>query len=138
MIFKEKIMMNIVKLYLLGLWMLSLPVFSIAAASSTEMSKDEWLEQVRTTTAKPICKSFIEDETIAMQMKAHHVSYEQCFTLIPAVAEQCAKKYTATLPQQFNDQDAEKWGKLIGECIGNDFVINYLSNDKGMTPKTDP
>ncbi len=130
-------MMNTLKLSLLGMGMMLLPVLSMAAPTNnaTDISKDVWLEQVRTTTAKPICKSFMDDESISEQMKVHHVSYEQCAALIPVIADKCEKKYSANLPLTINDQDAEKWGKLIGECIGNDFVTNYLSADVKEMPK---
>lgn len=141
------------KLRFLGIGLLLLPLVSMAvppkseippkpAASSepvtstvtpveavptvNEISKDSWLEQVRLSAAVPICKSFVEDEAIAAQMKTNSISYEKCVSLIPGIAEKCEKKYDAGMPLSINDEGAEKWGKLIGECIGNDFATNYL------------
>lgn len=91
-----------------------------------EITKDVWLEQVRLSAAVPICKSFVEDEAIALQMKTHGISYEKCVSLIPGIAETCEKKYDAEMPLSINEEGAEKWGKLIGECIGSDFATNYL------------
>lgn len=95
-----------------------------------EITKELWLEQVRLLAAVPICKSFVEDEAIAAQMKEHTISYEKCVSLIPGIAEKCEKKYDADMPLTINDESAEKWGKLIGECIGNDFATSYLYSIK--------
>ena len=134
------------KLWFLGMGLL-LPLSSIVASTTpaiplvapanpvvtapvvnkpVEIMKDVWLEQVKLSAAVPICKSFIEDEAIAEQMKVHSISYEKCVSLIPSIAEACGKKYDAEMPLDINEEGAEKWGKLIGECIGSDFATNYL------------
>ena len=122
------------KLWFLGMGLL-LPLSSIVASTTpaiplvapanpvvtapvvnkpVEIMKDVWLEQVKLSAAVPLCKSFIEDEAIAEQMK------------VPSIAEACGKKYDAEMPLDINEEGAEKWGKLIGECIGSDFATNYL------------
>lgn len=113
---------------MMAMGIMLLPVLSLADAPirTAEMSRDVWLERVRTAVSVPVCKGFTEDASIAEQMKAHHVSYANCIKLIPAVADKCIKKYYASLPTTINDESAEKWGQAIGECIGNDFAMNYL------------
>ena len=96
---------------------------------ATEMPKDAWLEQIKMAVTTPVCKGFMEDKSIAAQMAARHVSYEQCITLITAIADTCGKKYQENLPATINPEQAKKWSRTIGECIGNDFAKNYLYSD---------
>lgn len=124
-------MTNTFKSHLIGL--LFLPVFSFAADSSADLSKEVWLEELRESAPVPICKSFIEDASIIAQMKARNITYEKCVSLIPGITLKCEKKYSANLPSTINDEHAEKWGRVIGECIGNDFAMSYLYSD-GFSP----
>ena len=119
---------NKFKLYLIGMGVVLLPLFSLPASSdsTTDLSKADWLEQVRMAASVPICKSFVEDESIAAQMKVRQISYEHCVSLIPDIAQKCEKKYDASLPATINDDSAEKWGRVIGECIGHEFAMSYL------------
>ena len=119
------------KSYLMGLGILLLPILSIATppVSSSEMPRDVWLEHVRKAVPEPVCKSFLEDESIASQMTARNISYDNCVSLVPAIADKCEKKIYSGLPATINDQNAEHWGQLIGECIGNDFAMHYLYSD---------
>lgn len=125
-------MMNPLKLCLLGLGLSMLPALSTASVpdSNSDMSRDAWLEAVRVGVAGPVCKSFMGDGTIAMELKARHIDYNKCVLLMPAITDKCEKKYMSSLPMVINDQNAEKWGQLLGECIGNDFAISYLSEDE--------
>ena len=136
------IMKKHTKLYLLGTAVLFWPLLSIAASAEglAEMPKNEWLGQIKSAVPVPICKSFIEDETISAQMTAHNISYDKCVSLIPAIAEKCQQKYYASLPPTMNRENAEKWGRLIGECIGNGFAMDYLSSgfSGGMTDAKEP
>lgn len=95
--------------------------------SKTEMSRDEWLQLVKTSVSVPVCKSFMQDESISAQMKVKHISYDNCLSNVPPIATQCEKQFFADLPMVINDQNAEKWGRLMGECIGNTFAVQYLS-----------
>ena len=133
-------MIRYFKLYLIGIGLLLSSTLSLAKASdnAAEMPKDMWLELVKKAVSEPVCKSFIEDESIAAQMTARNISYESCVLLVPGVAENCEKKYYNSLPNTINDNNAEKWGQVIGECIGNDFSVNYLSSDPSTTDTTKP
>ena len=66
---------------------------------------------------------------LATQMKIRNISYDHCVLLIPDIAQKCEKKYDANLPAIINEESAEKWGRVIGECIGNDFAMSYLYAD---------
>lgn len=102
-------------------------------ATKTEMSRDEWLALVKTSVSAPVCKSFTQDESISAQMKLKHIDYDRCLTLIPPIATQCEKHFFKDLPMVINDQNAQKWGRLMGECIGNTFAVQYLSTPIPIT-----
>ena len=114
----------------LAIGSLLLPLMSFATPQETtpvEMTRGDWLTQVNTGIPEPVCKSFIEDPSIAAQMKVRNISYQSCVSLMPKIAENCEKKYATSIPATLDDQSAHKWGKVIGECIGNDFAMLYLS-----------
>lgn len=122
-------MINKIKLFVIAALMLLMPILSVAeeAGSLPEMTKDVWLAQVKKAVPEPICKSFIEDESIAALMTAHTISYDKCLSLIPPIAESCQKKYYLGIPKIIDRDSAEKWGQMIGECIGTVFAMEYLS-----------
>ena len=124
-------MINTFKLYLLSIGIVFLALFSLTAFSdnSEALPKASWLEQVRDAASVPICKSFMEDESIAAQMKLQHISYDNCVSLIPGIAVKCEKKYDANIPMTIDDTNAEKWGRVIGECIGNEFALGHLYSE---------
>ncbi len=127
-------MMNKSKLCLLSVVMVLVPIVSLAGSEvNSDMSRDVWLEAVKRGVSAPVCKSFTDDESIATQMTARHITYDKCVALMPAIAEKCEKKYFSELPMVINDQNAEKWGRILGECIGNDFAMSYLSTDEVST-----
>lgn len=124
-------MKNTIKVHLLGIGLLLLPPIALAETSdnSNEVTKEVWLAQVKQAVAEPICKSFIDDESIAAQMSANNLSYDKCLTVIPALADKCEQKYASSLPAKINHDIAQKWGRLIGECIGNGFASDYLNTN---------
>jgi hypothetical protein len=99
---------------------------AIAPDSVIEMSKDVWLEEVRKVVSDPVCKSFMADEIIAEQMKMRSISFETCMSLVPKISENCEKQYYSSLPTTITDMNAEKWGQILGECIGIHFAMSYL------------
>jgi len=123
---------NILKLigYFLVLDLMFSPIIIFAATDSVvEMSKSTWFEQIKITAPSLICKSFIEDTDIALQMKNNNITYDNCLTLVPVISEKCVKQYKANLPMTITDEIADKWGKVIGECIGTNFAMQYLYQD---------
>ena len=131
-------MINTLKLCFLVVGIMFWPVVSVAevadsSSSNTDMSRDAWLDAVKKGVSVPVCKSFMDDKSIATQLSARHIDYNNCVSLMPAITDKCEKKYFASLPMVINDQNAEKWGRLLGECIGNDFAMSYLSTDENVT-----
>lgn len=124
-------MISTFKLSLMGLGAVCLAFFSLTtfSDSASDLPKAVWLQQVRDAVAVPICKSFMDDESIVAQMKLQHISYDHCVSLIPGIAVKCEKKYDANIPPTIDDVNAEKWGRVIGECIGNDFAIGHLYSE---------
>ena len=119
------------KVQLIGMGLFWLPIAALALPQDivSDISKNDWIKQVKEQVSVPVCKSFIEDEAIAAQMTARDMSYDKCLSLMPAVTEGCVKEYDARLPTSIDDISAEKWGKLLGECIGNRFAKQYLYTD---------
>ncbi|RUQ94615.1 hypothetical protein [Legionella septentrionalis] len=120
---------------IIGLGVLLLPMWSWAAdsssASPTEMPKDEWLDKVKKVIPDPICKGFMEDASISARLKERNISYQNCVSLIPSIADKCINKYYDSLPAMINQESASKWGRTIGECIGGDFAVNHLYSGTG-------
>lgn len=119
------------KNHLIAIGILLMPLTTLAMTQDArlETPKNEWIEQVRAQVSVPVCKSFIDDESIAAQMTANDISYDKCLLVLPAITDSCIKEYDARLPAVIDDLSADKWGKIIGECIGNNFAKNYLSSD---------
>lgn len=126
------------KLYVFGLSILLFPVFLFASpvGATSGTPKETWLEQVKAGVSVPVCKSFVEDESIAAQMTARDINYDKCLTLLPSITNKCLQKYDASIPATLDDPLAEKWGRTIGECIGNDFAVTYLYSDNHIKPET--
>ena len=118
----------------LGVLLIFIVLMALPESSVADISKDAWLGQVKAEASVPICKSFIEDDVISVQMKEHHLSYATCLTLIPPIAEKCGKKYETSLPLSIDAENSDKWGRTMGECIGNDFALSYLSPDSPQAP----
>jgi hypothetical protein len=110
------------------------PSAPASSGSANEMSKDVWLEKIKAVVPEPICKGFMEDASISARLKEKNISYENCVSLIPGIADKCQKKYYDSLPAMINQESASKWGRTIGECIGGDFAINYLYAGDASTP----
>ena len=106
-----------------------LPISAVVAAETTETVKNVWIAQVKLAVSEPVCKSFVEDEAIATQMKARNINYDKCISLMPAITDKCIQKFEPSLPPTLNDDSAEKWGRVIGECIGNNFAMSYLYSE---------
>lgn len=138
---------------LLGLALVLAPVFSWAnempvaqptslapkaapLSNPNEMTKDEWLEKIKTVVPEPICKGFMEEASIASRLKERNFSYENCVTAIPTIASQCQKKYYDSMPAMINQDNAAKWGHTMGECIGEDFAVQYLYGSAGTVQRT--
>ncbi len=112
----------------------SAPAAPDSGSSATEMSKGVWLEKIKAVVPEPICKGFMEDASISARLKEKNISYDNCVSLIPAIADKCQKKYYDSLPAMINQESASKWGRTIGECIGGDFAINYLYSADSTSP----
>lgn len=120
---------------IIGVGMSLLPIVVLAAVPDlTGTAKNVWIEQVKMAVSVPVCKSFTEDESIAVQMKARNINYDRCLALMPAITDKCIQKYEANLPETLNDESAEKWGRIIGECIGNNFAMGYLHSGTNEKP----
>jgi hypothetical protein len=105
----------------------------------TQVPKDEWLKKIKEVVSEPICKGFMEDASISTRLKEQNISLEKCVTLIPPIAEKCEKKYYDSVPAMITEENAGKWGRMIGECIGADFAVNYLypGSSTSEAPKND-
>jgi len=119
---------------IIGVSMLLPAVAGAAVPDLGGISKNDWISQVKTAVSVPVCKSFTEDQSIAAQMKARDINYDKCLALMPAITDKCIQKFDAGLPETLNDESAEKWGRIIGECIGNNFAMGYLHSDMNKKP----
>ncbi|KTD21927.1 hypothetical protein [Legionella londiniensis] len=115
---------------IMGLVLVVFPLLATAATNAKmEMSKDEWLSKIKEIVPEPICKGFMQDETIASRLKARNIDLQKCIELIPGIADKCSKKFYDRLPATITQENVSKWGHSIGECIGAEFVINYVFSD---------
>lgn len=117
---------------LLGVGLLVCPLLASAAPNNkVEMSKDEWLGKIKKIVPEPICKGFMEDETIAKRLKNRNIDLKKCMELIPDITDKCQKKFYDRLPDTITQENVSKWGHSIGECIGAEFVIQYVFSGTG-------
>lgn len=117
---------------LFGLGILFLPM-SAFASTATEMTKDQWLEKLKTVAPEVICKGFLEEESLQKKFKELNLDKEKCMSLIPPIYDKCQAQYYNSLPATMSRESASKWGRTIGECIGTDFATKYLVPESKTT-----
>ncbi|WP_419419558.1 hypothetical protein ACNVED_13780 [Legionella sp. D16C41] len=98
--------------------------------SATTQSKDDWLSKLREVVPNMICKNFTQNEAVNNRLKSANIDYNKCVTLIPASFDKCKEKYYADLPATIDQESASKWGRTIGECIGDDFAAKNFSDNR--------
>lgn len=91
-----------------------------------EISKDDWLGQMKPILPGLICKGFVQDENLKKRFDELKMTEEQCQSYIPDITEKCINKYYDQIPQVINNESASTWGRSIGECIGKDYAEKYL------------
>lgn len=121
---------------LIGSGSILLSTLSFAATTTMEMSKDEWLGKLKGVVPSLICKSFLDNNELAKQLKSVNIDYDKCVTLIPGSFDMCQAKYYSDLPSIINQDNASKWGRTIGECIGEDFAKKYLMSGSSTSSST--
>lgn len=102
-----------------------------------QITKDQWLSQVKKVVTEPICKGFINDKSISNRFKAMDITYDTCLNEIPPLTQACIKMHYDELPDTMTEQSASKWGRVLGECIGATFAKNHLYKE-GETGQTKP
>tara|TARA_Y100000588_G_C14181870_1_gene894045 strand:+ start:766 stop:1194 length:429 start_codon:yes stop_codon:yes gene_type:complete len=100
------------------------------AEQSKNISKNEWLLQIKKVVPEPICKGFMEDPQIKARFDKVNMSYDACLTKIPPLAESCINQFEKKIPNQITQSTASKWGHEIGQCIGNNFASQFLKIDE--------
>ncbi|TAL64049.1 MAG: hypothetical protein EPN84_04010 [Legionella sp.] len=94
--------------------------------ASTDMPKDAWLSQMSPLLPDVVCKGFLGDADLKKRFDDLKISYEKCITLIPDISTKCQKEIYPNVPATINDENASKWGRTLGECIGKNFAEQYL------------
>jgi hypothetical protein len=113
---------------------------TVSMATSSDISKDEWLGKLKEVVPTMICKSFTENEGANKQLLANNINYDKCVMLIPVSFDKCQKQFYADIPSTISNETAEKWGSSIGQCIGSDFAASNLSggaSSSSSTPTTE-
>lgn len=100
--------------------------FSCAAAD--DMNKDEWLGKLKQVVPDMICTNFMKNESVSKQLKTFNIDYNKCVSLIPASVDKCRDKFYKDIPATINKDTAQSWGSTIGQCIGTDFAVTWLSS----------
>lgn len=108
------------------------------SSPSTDMSKDQWLSQLRALAPAMICQGFFDDASLKKKFEDRNIDNAKCITLIPPSFDKCQTQFYSSLPATLNTDSANTWGHKIGECIGTDFAQKYLVPAAGAsTPTTD-
>lgn len=105
------------------------PVTTPAAKSpdsSSEMTKENWLNTVVPMLPSLICKGFLNDPDLKQRLDSIKMDYDKCISVIPESVNKCQNQISASIPDKITDADASTWGKTLGECIGKDFAMKYL------------
>lgn len=99
---------------------------STETKASTDMPKDSWLSQMSPLLPDVVCKGFLGDADLKKRFDDLKITYEKCITLIPDISTKCQKEIYPNVPATINDENASKWGRTLGECIGKNFAEQYL------------
>ena len=91
-----------------------------------EISKDDWLNQMKPILPSLICKGFVQDASLKKRFDELKMTEEQCQSYIPDITKKCTDQYYAQIPQTINNESAATWGRTIGECIGKEYAEKYL------------
>lgn len=106
----------------------SLLLSSITMAEPVEsMTKDQWLSKLESMAPTLVCDGFSKSEALNKQLAHANIDYAKCLTLIPASFSKCQAQSYANLPATIDKASSAEWGKVIGECIGTDFVVTNLA-----------
>ena len=97
-----------------------------AANTTSEMSKDSWLNTMEPMLPEIICKGFMGDSDLKKRFDELKITYEQCASMIPDSVKKCRDELSANIPDVINTKSAGVWGKRLGECIGKDFAEQHL------------
>ncbi len=95
-------------------------------SQSTDISRDQWLAQLKTLAPAMICQGFFGDPSLKKKLEDRSIDNTKCVNLIPASFEKCQNELYSNLPTTLNSDSANTWGHKIGECIGTDFAKKYL------------
>ncbi|MGQ3888380.1 hypothetical protein ACQUW5_05030 [Legionella sp. CNM-1927-20] len=104
-----------------------------ASTDNQSRSKDEWLSKLREVVPGIICKNFTQNDELNKRMKAENIDYDKCVSLIPSSFDKCKDKYYSDLPATVDKDSASKWGRTIGECIGNDFATTHFGGESNAS-----
>lgn len=103
-------------------------VSPLSFAADDEMKKDEWLAKLKDVVPAMICKNFMKNEGVSKQLSAFKIDYNKCVSLIPESVDKCREKFYKDIPAMINKDNAQQWGGTLGQCIGTDFAVTYLSS----------
>ncbi len=96
--------------------------------STQDMAKDAWLAQLKMIAPGMICKGFLEEDSLKAKLTEKQIDNAKCLSLIPESFDKCQAQYYTELPATISSDTASTWGHKIGECIGTDFAVKFLTH----------
>lgn len=87
-----------------------------SAVLATEVSKDYWVEEMKTALPTAFC------ESIHFFRQCFEVNEIQCIETASLSTKICLHKYINQIPDTLiQPKDGAKWGNIIGQCAGENY-----------------
>lgn len=102
-----------------------------AVVIATEVSKDFWVEEMKTALPATFC------ESIHFFRQCFDINEIQCVETASLATKICVHKYINQIPDTLQQpKDGAKWSNIIGQCAGENFY-QTLSRKFKNTPECD-
>ena len=95
---------------------LSILLVSSPALIADEVSKDYWVDSMKTALPTTFCQS------MHFFRQCFDVNEDQCIETAALATKICLHKYINQIPDILNQpKDGAKWGNIIGQCAGENY-----------------
>ena len=96
---------------------LSCLLVSTPARGQEQVSKEQWIETMKTALPTVFCA---EDQPFRTCFK---VTQEECENAAASATRICLRKFQSKIPARLKQpEDGKKWGEQVGICAGNTYA----------------
>jgi hypothetical protein len=95
---------------------------TFAEIDEPKVDRERWLYYVEDHLSKNLCDKLTKETT------CYHKNINACKTAVAPYIQSCIADNKNQIPAQLSNEEANKWGGNIGNCVGQKVFIN-LSED---------